>query len=178
MPRKKPDKDALLSALASHVLMHGLNTASLRPMAAAAGTSDRMLIYHFGSKDALMSELLGFLATRMAEALDMALPPRRAESEATLVRDIVALMRSDPFRPYIRVWLDIISASAQGSDAHRAAGHGIIGTFLEWIAKRHPDGERGAPFALTLIEGTLVMDALGREAITDRACDALGNSQR
>lgn len=50
-------KQTLLPKLAAHVLRHGLGSASLRPLAKAAGTSDRMLIYHFGSKDALVAAL-------------------------------------------------------------------------------------------------------------------------
>lgn len=169
MARGKPDKQALLSALSGHVLTHGLNTASLRPMAAAANTSDRMLIYHFGSKDALISELLEFLAQRMAAGLDDALPERRYDTEAALVRDVLALMRSDPFRPYVRVWFDIVSAAAQGSAAHLGAGRAIMDVFLDWTARRHPDGAAAAPRALTLIEGCLVMDAVGHAATADAA---------
>ena len=99
MPRPKPDKQALLNALAAHVLENGLNTASLRPMAAAADTSDRMLIYHFGSKDQLIGALLEHLAARMAEGLDAALPPKPLASEAALVAQVVALMRSPAFAP-------------------------------------------------------------------------------
>jgi len=55
---KKPPmtRDSLLPLLAAHVLTHGLGQASLRPLARAAGTSDRMLLYHFGSKEALMAD--------------------------------------------------------------------------------------------------------------------------
>ena len=55
-PPKKPPmtKDSLLPLLTAHVLAHGLGGASLRPLAKAAGTSDRMLIYHFGTKEALI----------------------------------------------------------------------------------------------------------------------------
>ena len=169
MARQKPDKTALLSALADHVLAEGLNTASLRPMARAADTSDRMLIYHFGSKDGLIAELLAFLAARMAAGLDQALPARRFDSEQALVKSIVALMRSDPFQPYIRVWLDIVSAAGQGSALHRETGHQIITTYLDWLAERHPDGRAGAPFALTLIEGALIMDAVGQANVVDEA---------
>ena len=178
MPKSKPDKRLLLSALANHVLQHGLNSASLRPLAAAAGTSDRMLIYHFGSKDALIDELLVFLGQRMAVGLDAAIPPERFETEGQLVATVVGLMRSDAFSPYIRVWLDIVSAAAQGSEMHRNTGSTIIGVVLEWLAIRHPDGHAGAPFALTFIEGTLVMDAVGRQATTDHAVCSLGTAKR
>lgn len=173
MARPKPDKTTLLSALAAHVLKNGLNTASLRPMAAAAGTSDRMLIYHFGSKEALIAELLEFLAAQMASGLDAALPPTPYESDGALVKELVSLMRSDAFRPYCSVWLDIVSASVQGQEAHLEAGGKIIDTFLSWIAARHPDGVTRAPMLLTLIEGILVMDAVGRSAVADAAIEAL-----
>ena len=37
---------------------HGLIGLSLRPLAAEIGTSDRMLIYHFTSRDALVSAVV------------------------------------------------------------------------------------------------------------------------
>jgi AcrR family transcriptional regulator len=45
-------------AATDYVLEHGLIGLSLRPLAAALGTSDRMLIYRFGSKDSLVAEVL------------------------------------------------------------------------------------------------------------------------
>ena len=173
MARPKPDKTTLLRALAAYVLEHGLNTASLRPMAAAAGTSDRMLIYHFGTKEALIAEILEFLAVQMADGLDAALPQAPFESEQALVRQVVALMRSEPFRPCSRVWLDIVSAAAQGQAAHVEAGGKIIDAFRDWLAARHPDGAARASALLTLIEGIIVMDAVGRGDVADAAMAAL-----
>jgi AcrR family transcriptional regulator len=45
-------------AATDYVLENGLIGLSLRPLAAALGTSDRMLIYRFGSKDVLVAEVL------------------------------------------------------------------------------------------------------------------------
>ena len=42
---------ALIDKLADHVLADGLLHASLRPLAKAVGTSDRMLLYYFKDKD-------------------------------------------------------------------------------------------------------------------------------
>lgn len=176
MPRPKPDRTALLDAMATHVLAHGLNTASLRPLAASAGTSDRMLIYHFGSKQALVAALLDHLAAQMAHGLDQALPQTRFDTVGSCVSTIVGLMRHPAFAPYARVWLDIVSAARHGADDHVAAGSRVIEGFLSWIEARLPDGleDRAATarLALTLIEGTLVMDAVGREETTDRAIAA------
>ena len=47
-------RETLLPLLAAYVLENGLADVSLRPLAKAAGTSDRMLLYHFGSKEELV----------------------------------------------------------------------------------------------------------------------------
>ena len=49
-------KVALLRAAIGHLAEHGLGGATLRGIASAIGTSHRMLIYHFGSRDGLEYE--------------------------------------------------------------------------------------------------------------------------
>ncbi|MGA8210222.1 MAG: TetR/AcrR family transcriptional regulator [Nocardioidaceae bacterium] len=51
-------REALAAAATDYVLTQGLVGLSLRPLAAALGTSDRMLLYHFESKDDLVATLL------------------------------------------------------------------------------------------------------------------------
>jgi AcrR family transcriptional regulator len=41
-----------------YVMQHGFAAVSLRPMAKKLGTTARMLVYHFGSREALMREVL------------------------------------------------------------------------------------------------------------------------
>lgn len=47
-----------------YVLSHGLLEFSLRPLAKALKTNARMLIYHFGSREGLMREILAGLRER------------------------------------------------------------------------------------------------------------------
>ena len=49
----------LLEAAYRYVLDHGLGTLSLRPLAAAIGSSPRVLLFLFGSKDGLVQAILG-----------------------------------------------------------------------------------------------------------------------
>lgn len=51
-------KEVLLGELTDYLVSHGVADLSLRPMAAAVGTSARLLIFHFGSKDRLLTEVL------------------------------------------------------------------------------------------------------------------------
>ena len=48
----------LLDAAYRYVLDHGLADLSLRPLAAAIGSSPRVLLFLFGSKDGLVAALL------------------------------------------------------------------------------------------------------------------------
>jgi AcrR family transcriptional regulator len=61
-------RDALLAATADYILEHGVSQLSLRPLAAAIGTKARLLIYHFGSRDALVAAALGLILERVQRA--------------------------------------------------------------------------------------------------------------
>ena len=51
-------RDALLEKAMGHVATHGMSDLSLRELAAAIGTSHRMLIYHFGSREGLLGAVV------------------------------------------------------------------------------------------------------------------------
>lgn len=51
-------REGLAEAATDWALEHGLIGLSLRPLAAAIGTSDRMLLYHFADKDDLIATVL------------------------------------------------------------------------------------------------------------------------
>src|SRR5215510_7435375 len=53
------------SAALEYLLEHGIANASLRPMAAALGTSARILMFHFKSKEGLLQDVLAELHARL-----------------------------------------------------------------------------------------------------------------
>jgi AcrR family transcriptional regulator len=59
--RKLKFRDAALA----YLLKHGFANVSLRPMAAQLGTSARILMYHFESKEGLLRELLQEINLRL-----------------------------------------------------------------------------------------------------------------
>lgn len=71
-------RDALLARAIGHFAEHGVGDTSLRALAEAIGTSHRMLIYHFGSRDGLLAAVVDIveqgardtLARMVAEAKD------------------------------------------------------------------------------------------------------------
>lgn len=48
----------LLDTITQHIVKHGLADAALRRLALIAGTSHRMLVYYFGSRDGLLGAVL------------------------------------------------------------------------------------------------------------------------
>jgi AcrR family transcriptional regulator len=63
-------REELASAAADYVLAHGLSDLSLRPLAASLGTSARMLVYYFGSKEQLILDVLGEVRRRTYRDVD------------------------------------------------------------------------------------------------------------
>jgi AcrR family transcriptional regulator len=59
----------LLGAAIEHFAAHGIGDASLRSIATALGTSHRMLIYHFGSREGLLAEVVRAVEAQQRETL-------------------------------------------------------------------------------------------------------------
>lgn len=66
-------RDDLLDAVTAHVAAHGIGDLSLRALADAIGTSHRMLLFHFGSKEQLLAEVVRRVeADQRASLIDLA----------------------------------------------------------------------------------------------------------
>jgi AcrR family transcriptional regulator len=62
-------RDQLLDAAVQHALAKGIVDQSLREIAAGIGTSHRMLIYHFGSREGLLVAVVREVERRERQAL-------------------------------------------------------------------------------------------------------------
>ena len=62
-------RERLLEAAIEHALREGIVDLSLREIAAAIGTSHRMLIYHFGSREGLLVAVVREVERRQRDAL-------------------------------------------------------------------------------------------------------------
>lgn len=63
-------RDELLAAVVAHVAEHGIGDLSLRPLAEAIGSSHRMLLFHFGSKQQLMVEVVRSVEAQQRAAME------------------------------------------------------------------------------------------------------------
>ncbi len=56
------ERERLLHLVAAHLLAHGVTSSTLRGLARAAGSNNRMLLYYFGSREQLVGEALQAVA--------------------------------------------------------------------------------------------------------------------
>jgi AcrR family transcriptional regulator len=167
-------REAAIERMADYVLSEGLGAATLRPLAAAAGTSDRMLLYYFADKDELLAATLDRIVARMIAQLDGAIPAEPRRPFPLLLEQVWAALASERLRPFMQLWLDLASGAARGVQPHRDIAGEIAGGFLAWVTVRlqpESDGEPPllAPLFIASIEGMYLLKAIGRDAIADSA---------
>ncbi len=170
-------REAALERMADHLLRHGLAGASLRPMAAAAGTSDRMLLYYFKDKDELLTATLGRVMERLARSLEGAGGATGPKPFAALLLDIRAVFRSPDLQPYMRLWIELAARAARHEAPHRAVAGQIADGFLAWAAgrlqvEREEDRIPSAALLIATVDGLALLDAVGRDGMADSAAAA------
>jgi AcrR family transcriptional regulator len=79
-------RERLLHDCLRYFLRHGVANLSLRPLAAAVGTSARMLLHYFGSKEALIAEVMAQVQTRLQDAFQELSEGREGRGEDLLPR--------------------------------------------------------------------------------------------
>jgi AcrR family transcriptional regulator len=102
-------------AATDYVLEHGLIELSLRPLAADLGTSDRMLLYHFGSKDELVADVLrtsNERSTAHVSAMEPSTDLRRA------VHDLWTAMLSPQIDRCSRLYVEAAALGLLGKEPY------------------------------------------------------------
>jgi AcrR family transcriptional regulator len=102
-----PRRDELLEKAYAYVLEHGLADVSLRPLAAAIGSSPRVLLFLFGSKDGLIRALLA-RAREDELAMLAAIPPG---DPAAIAQAVWEWLAAPEHRPLLTLWVEAYGRS-------------------------------------------------------------------
>jgi len=104
-------RDDLLDRVLTEVAANGLADRSMREIATAVGSSHRMLLYHFGSRDGLVAAVVEATEARQRDAMRaLALD---ADSPADLVRRQWAMVSAPELRPFVRLFFETLAAQAR-----------------------------------------------------------------
>lgn len=105
-------KERLLAALLEHLGEHGVGDASLRGLAAAVGTSHRMLSYHFGSRRELLVEVSLAVERRQREAFEAMLADAGA-APVEVMRSMYARFVDPALRSQERLFFELYVRALQ-----------------------------------------------------------------
>jgi AcrR family transcriptional regulator len=118
-------RERLLAAAVAHALSEGIADQSLRELAAALGTSHRMLIYHFGSREGLLVAV-----TRAVEDMVRATYQQSLQTSQD-ARQTWARISDPGLWPQERLFFELYSRALQG----RPGTEGFLDGVIEpWVA--------------------------------------------
>ncbi len=162
-----------LDRMADHVLAHGLIAASLRPLAKAAGTSDRMLLYYYQDKAGLIAAILDHIAARLTAMMLAAGADGPLPFQPCLARTM-RLLGNAEFGPYMRLFLQIASAAAQGDPVYAGVGERLGRVYFLWakaqlVSADDAANDREAAILIQRIEGMIFLRAIGLEDVNNLA---------
>src|SRR5215213_4063604 len=170
-------RERLLAAAIEHVSQHGVGDISLRGLAAALGTSHRMLIYHFGSREALLIEVIRTVEEQQRAALAEALRDTDAPP-AEIMRRMWARVADPALWPNERLFFEVYAQALQGSPHAVPLLDGIVDAWVEPIAALvAPDVPRDearaeARLGVAVVRGLLLdLLATGDRAAVDAAME-------
>jgi AcrR family transcriptional regulator len=172
-PEASARQQELLEAAYRYALEHGLADLSLRPLAAAIGSSPRVLLYLFGSKDGLVRALLARARADELEwlrQLPAGAPGGSANSGGpgaglgATVAEVWTWLAAESHRPLSTLWLEAYARSLVDPDGTWA---GFARTTIEdWLAvlaeAQSPaeritvDGTAQRTLALVVLRGALI----------------------
>jgi AcrR family transcriptional regulator len=164
--KKSDDRRAdIIKALSIYVLAEGLAASNLRALAAAAGLSDRMLLYYYKDKDDIIAATLESIAAQLTILLG-ARTAAKLLPFAQLRAALASTLFVDDLWPYMTLWLEIAGLSARGDRLYRAVGEQLGRGFLAWGASQldcTTDAQRMREAAQLLIEieGMVLLKSIG-----------------
>ena len=164
-PPQRPSarREQLLDRAYSYALEHGLADLSLRPLAAAIGSSPRVLLFLFGSKDGLVRELLararadelGYLASDHAIGED---------GMAAMVAATWRWLEAEQVQPLLTLWTEAYGRSLVEPDGPWSGwASQSVSDWLDVLATAQPDDHAAEPdlgaertLALAVLRGCLL----------------------
>jgi AcrR family transcriptional regulator len=121
-------KNELCGKALDYCLAHGVAELSLRPLAQEIGTSARLLIYHFHSRDGLIGAVMDEAHRRVQKSFGELI--REAGNKAVL-RRFWNWTTNPQNAPYMRLMFEVQMLALQNPSAY---AHYLEGTSSGWLA--------------------------------------------
>jgi AcrR family transcriptional regulator len=148
---RSPDlerRQELLDAVVKECAERGIGDRSLRDVAAAVGTSHRMLLHHFGSRNELLLAIVEEVERRQ-RALLRELPTEPATAIAAMWADL----RRPELRPFERLFFECYARGVQGEQPFARM---LPGAVEAWLADAGTTDPARVRLGLAVMRGLLL----------------------
>ena len=128
-----PRREVLLDATIEYMLKHGVADLSLRPLATKVGSKARLLIYHFGSKDALVTEAMIVVRDRVQKAFAAMVENGRGHTASQIIRAFWNWTTSKEHERYLRLFFEVHGLALQKPERYGRYLEGAVSTWVEMM---------------------------------------------
>ena len=147
-------REALLDRILDYACDHGISELSLRPLAKAVGSSPRVLLYYFKSKDALLAEVMD--AARARQTAQLANVKFTSGLSAREICSLCWQMMSDArYETLYRLFYETFALAMVDPERFPGYVDRAIGDWLTFIAA--PSIAAGAPRDEALAFATMIL---------------------
>jgi AcrR family transcriptional regulator len=158
-----PARERLLEQVMVHARAGGLGDVSLRALAAAIGTSHRMLLYHFGSREGLVAAVV--------DAVE--------DQQRAVMAEIATAWAGDPAATMRAFWAELADPAQRESETlffeavalalrDRPGAAGLRRTLVEpWLAAFEDEADRHGSAGTRTRDDTRIGMALVRGLLLD-----------
>ena len=148
-------------SVAAHLLTNGLGDSGIRSLARAAGTSDRMLIYYFVTKEDLLRQALGLIVANLSAQLDELIGSHR-KSRTRLLEELSTACADPAFFPVMQLWFEIVGLAARDVAPYKEVSQEIAREFIAWIEQHLSSKQPGdAADLFAHLEGRVLLRVIG-----------------
>jgi AcrR family transcriptional regulator len=126
---KRPTE--LREAILQYLLQHGLSGLSLRPLAKAVGSSPRVLLYYFGSREKMVNQLLSDIRDRQRALYGHSQAATIGEACRAAWEDMMATPETEA---NFRLYFEAYGMALRQPDLYKEFLHSTIEDWLETIA--------------------------------------------
>ncbi|PXX07234.1 TetR family transcriptional regulator [Mycolicibacterium moriokaense] len=141
-------RQELLDAVVKECAAHGIGDRSLRDIATAVGTSHRMLLHHFGSRNELLLAIVEQVEHRQ-RALLRELPNEPAAAITAMWADL----RRPELRPFERLFFECYARGVQGEQPFARMLPGAVNA---WLADAETTDPALVRLGLAVMRGLLL----------------------
>lgn len=128
MTTEAPARDQLLERVLAYAAAAGIAGRSLREIAAGVGTSHRMLLYHFGSREGLLAAIVAAIEAQQRAVL--ATLTETAGTPREVMLGLWEQLTRPELLPFVRLFFEVFGLVAQGAAGTEGLRESLTGPWL------------------------------------------------